>query len=101
MAYLEEKAHDEHLQASHGDHHERLNNAQVEDSPLCAPDRAEVAVLSGAEVLLVTCDSGELAGELEDRLLKGTGLLWRCTLLGWQACALLVFNLVSVSSCNL
>lgn len=76
MPYLEEEADDEDLQACHSHHHERLNNTQVEDSPLRASDGAEIAVLSCAEVLLVTCDSRELAGELEDRLLKRTSLLW-------------------------
>lgn len=94
MPYLEEEAHDKNLQACHGHHHERLNNTQVEDSPLSAPDRAEVAVLSCAEVLLVARDGRELARQLEDRLLKRSGLLWRCALLGWQACALLILNLV-------
>ena len=91
--YLEKESHDEHLQACHSHHHKRLDNTQVEDSSLCAPDRAEVAVLSCAEVLLVAGDGGELARQLEDRLLEGGGLLWRCALLRWQACALLVLDL--------
>lgn len=54
---LEEEANDEHLQASHSNHHQALNNAEVKDSLLGAPDSAEVTVFSGTEVLLVSRNS--------------------------------------------
>lgn len=53
---LEEEAHHKHLQSSHGYHHERLDNTEVEDTALGAAHGTEVAVLTRAEVLLVTRD---------------------------------------------
>lgn len=53
---LEEEAHNKHLQSSHGDHHQALNHAEIEDTTLGTADSAEVAVLTSAEVLLVTRD---------------------------------------------
>lgn len=81
------------MQRSHCDHHQAFYYAEVEDSPFCASDGAEVTVLACAEVFLVAGNCGELAGELEDRLFQGGGLFGRSALLGRQACALLVLDL--------
>lgn len=103
--YLEEEANNKDLQTCHGHHHQTLNNRQVEDSPLCAADGAEVAVLASAEILLVAGDGRELARKLEDRLLEGGGLFWAGALLGWEGGALFVFDLclsivsLSIVSC--
>ena len=66
ITYLKEEPNNEHLQPSHTHHHQTLNDREIEDPSLCASDRAEIAVLACAEILLVAGDGGELAGELED-----------------------------------
>jgi hypothetical protein len=53
---LEEEAHNKDLQRRHGNHHQRLNNAEVEDTALGTPHGAKVTVLARAEVLLVAGD---------------------------------------------
>lgn len=58
--YLEEESDDKDLQTTHGNHHGALDQAEVDDSSLRASDGAEVSVLSRAEVLLVSCDGGQL-----------------------------------------
>jgi hypothetical protein len=55
-AYLEEEPDDEDLQASHTDHHQALNDAEIEDPSFRAPYCAEIPVLAGAEVLLISRD---------------------------------------------
>lgn len=99
---LEEEAHDKDLQSTHADYQPALNQAKVHDPLLCAADCAEVAVLSRAEVFLISGDGGELAGDLEDRLLEGRGLFWGATLLGGEVDTGLVLDLwakASVSVC--
>ena len=58
---LEKEPHNKHLQPSHTNHHQTLNNTEIEDSPLRTPNRAEITILSCTEVFLVSCDSRELA----------------------------------------
>lgn len=53
---LEEETDNEHLKARHGNHHQALDDTEIEDSPFRTPHGAEVAVLSGTEVLLVSGD---------------------------------------------
>jgi len=67
---LEKETNNEYLKPSHAYHHQALNDAEIEDSPFCTPNRAEIAILSGAEVLLVPCNSRELARELENGFLQ-------------------------------
>ncbi len=57
---LKEEPDDKDLQRSHGDHHEALDDREVEDPSFGRPDRAEVPVLSGAEVLLIPRHGREL-----------------------------------------
>lgn len=59
---LEEEPNNKHLQTSHGHHHQALNHTEVEDPPLGAANRAEIAVLAGPEVLLVAGNSRQLSG---------------------------------------
>ncbi len=90
---MEEEPNDEDLQTRHGNHHKALDDAEVENATLRAPDRAEVSVFSGAEVLLVAVDGGELRGQLEYGLFEDRGLLRRGALLGGEFGALFVLNL--------
>lgn len=55
---LEEEPDDEDLQTRHCNHHQALDDAEVEYATLRAPDRAEVSVFSRPEVLLVAVDGG-------------------------------------------
>jgi len=55
-AYLEEEPDNEDLQACHTDHHQALNNAQIEDPSFSTPHCTEIPVLAGAEVLLISRD---------------------------------------------
>jgi len=55
---LEEEPHNQNLQTSHAHHHDHLDQAEVEDSLLRAPDRAEVSVLAGSKVFLHPGNSG-------------------------------------------
>ena len=91
--YLEEEADDEDLQGSHADDHGALDQAEVDDSALGAADGAEVAVLAGAEVLLVPGDGRQLARDLVYRLLEGRGLFGRGALFGGDLGARLVLDL--------
>lgn len=52
--YLEEEPDDNNLQRRHGDNHADLDHAEVDNSLLGAVHSAKVAVLTRAEVLLVT-----------------------------------------------
>jgi len=56
----EELSDNEDLQASHRHHHDHLHQAEVEDTLLGTPHRAEVPVLSCAEVLLLSRQDGHL-----------------------------------------
>lgn len=80
--YLEKEPHNKHLQPSHTNHHQALNNTEVKDTSLCASNCAEIPVLSGTEVLLVARDCRELARELEDGFLQRGSLLWGGALFG-------------------
>lgn len=51
---LEEEPDDKDLQGAHADDQARLDQAEVDNPLLGAPDSAEVAVLARAEVLLVS-----------------------------------------------
>ena len=61
VANLKKEPDNKDLKASHANHHQALNNTEVEDPPLRTPDRAEIPVLSRSEILLVTCNRRELA----------------------------------------
>lgn len=97
---LEEEANDKHLQSSHQHDKGALDHAEVDDAAFGAADGAEVAVLSGAEVLLASRDGRELAGELEDGLLEGGVLFGRGALLGGKLSANLVLDLGSQGVSN-
>jgi hypothetical protein len=68
---LEEEPDHQDLQGSHSNHHTYFNQAEIEDSLLCALDCAEITVLSCSEVLLHSADRAQLSADLEDRVLKG------------------------------
>ena len=89
----EEHPHDEDLQASHADHDSAFQQAEVEHSLLCTPDRAEVPVFTCAEVFLLTGEGGDLAGHAEDGLLDAAELLGSCAGFLGEVCARLVFDL--------
>lgn len=90
---LEEEAHDKDLQRTHADDQADLDQAEVDNPLLCAPDGAEVAVLARAEVFLVARHGGQLAGELGDRLLERGCRLGVAALLGGEVDAGLVLDL--------
>jgi DNA polymerase III epsilon subunit-like protein len=89
----EEHPDDKHLQASHADHHSAFQQAEVEHSLLRAPHRAEVPVLTCAEVFLLAGEGGDLARHAEDGLLDAAELFWRRAGLLREVCARLVFDL--------
>lgn len=74
-AYLEEEPDDEDLQSSHANDKTNLDHAEVDNSLLGTVDRAEISVLAGSEVLLVSRNGRELARDLEDRLFQNRSLL--------------------------
>lgn len=53
---LEKEPHNKHLQPSHGNHHQTLNNAEIKNPSLGAAHSAEVPVLARTEVFLVSRD---------------------------------------------
>jgi hypothetical protein len=55
--YLEKEPNNKHLQPSHTHHHQALNNTEVENPSLRTPNGAEISVLTGTEVFLVTGNS--------------------------------------------
>lgn len=89
----EEEAHDKHLQSSHSDHEQVLDDAKPEYPALCTPHRAEVPVFSCAEIFLVAGDGAELARNLEDGFGEHTRLSFWCALLGGEGGALFVLDL--------
>ena len=92
---LEEKPHHKHLQSSHRNHHQPLDDTKVEDPALRATHGAEVAVLAGPEVLLVSRDSRQLRRQLKNRLLESRCLIGAsATLSGGKLSAFLVFDLL-------
>lgn len=93
MAYLEEESNDKYLQTAHADDEKRLNHAKVDDAVLGAHDGRKVAVLTRAEVLLVSRNGRQLARDLVDRLLEDIGLLGARALLRGELSASLVLNL--------
>jgi hypothetical protein len=94
---LEEEPHNKDLQRSHRNHHQRLNNTEVENPALGTPHRTEVTVLTGTEVLLVAGDGRKLSGELVDGFLQAGGLFGAGALAGRQLGALLVLDLRGIS----
>jgi hypothetical protein len=90
---LEEEAHNKHLQRSHRDHHQRLNDTEVEDPALGAAHGTEVTVLTRAEVLLVTRDRRQLRGQFVDGFFEVGSLLGAGTLTRRKLGALLILNL--------
>lgn len=94
---MEKEPHNEDLQASHCDHDQALQYAEVENTLLRAPHRGEVPVLSRAEVFLVSVDGRQLGGDFEDGFFEDGGLLGSRALLGRELCACFVLNLESVS----
>lgn len=90
---LEEEAHDKDLQGTHADNQTGLDKAKVDNPLLGAADGAEVAVLAGAEVLLVAGNRGELARDFEGGLGQSAGLLVGAALLGREGDAGLVLDL--------
>jgi hypothetical protein len=79
---LEEEANNKNLQPCHGHNQARLHQTEVEYSLFGTLDSAEVAVLARAKVLLVTRDSRELCGKLENGFFKDRGLFGGGALLG-------------------
>ena len=67
---LKEEPHHQHLQHRHADHHADLDQAELEDPLLRAPDRAEVAILSCPEILLHAVHGAQLARDLEHEVLQ-------------------------------
>jgi len=57
---LEKEPHNKYLQARHCNHHDALNNTEIEYPSLRAPDCAKIAVFACAEVFLVAIDGGKL-----------------------------------------
>lgn len=90
---LEEEADDKDLQAAHEDDQAALDDADVDDPALGAPDGGKVAVLARAEVLLAPGDGRQFARQLEEALLQGAGLFGGGALLGGDLGALLVLDL--------
>lgn len=54
--HLEEESNNKDLKAAHSNHHDDLNQAEIDYSRLGASDGAEVSVLTGTEVFLVSGD---------------------------------------------
>lgn len=92
---LEKEPDDKNLQAGHANHEAALDHAEVEDARLGALDRAEVAVLPRAEVLLVPADGRQLPVDFVDGFLERRGLFGRTALLAGELGADFVFDLVS------
>lgn len=92
-AYLEEESNNKYLQTAHADNEEGLDHAKVDDAVLGARDGRKVAVLTRAEVLLVSRNRGQLAGDLVDGLLEDVGLFGAGALLGRELRARLVLDL--------
>ncbi len=90
---MEEEPDDKDLQTRHGDHHDTLDDAEVEDPLLRAPYSAKVPVLPRPEVFLVAADRRKLPGQPEDGFLERRRLFWGCSLLRRQLGPLLVLNL--------
>ena len=93
---LKEESYNKHLKARHRNHHQTLQDAEVEDAALSAPHGGEIAVLPRAEVLLVAVDGAQLARELEDGLFEHGGLFGGGALLGWELGAGFVLDLCSL-----
>jgi hypothetical protein len=89
----EEHPDDKHLQASHADHHSAFQQAEVEHSLLRAPHRAEVPVLTCAEIFLLAGEGGDLTRHAEDGLLDAAELFGRGAGFLREVCARLVFDL--------
>jgi hypothetical protein len=68
--YLEEEPDDKDLEGTHAHDQRGLNQTEVDDSLLCAPDRAKVPVFARAEIFLVPADGRQLARDLEKRLFE-------------------------------
>ena len=91
---MEEELDNKDLEPSHGENKPALQQAEGENAPLCALNRAEVSVLARPEVFLVTRDGRQLCRQLEDGFFEDGGLLGGGTLLGGDLCAgSFVFNL--------
>jgi DNA polymerase III epsilon subunit-like protein len=93
-AASEEHPDDKDLQASHANHHGAFQQAEVEHSLLRAPHRAEVPVLTCAEVFLLASEGGDLTGHAEDGLLDAAELFGGCAGFLREICAGLVFDLL-------
>lgn len=63
---LEEEPDHQDLQDSHSHHHDHFDQTKVENSLFRTPDRTEVPVLSGAEILLHPADRTQLSADFED-----------------------------------
>jgi hypothetical protein len=70
LTYLEEESDDEHLQCPHAYNESDLNHTKVDNALLGALNGAEVSVLTGAEVLLVSRNGGELPRDFKNGLFK-------------------------------
>lgn len=55
---LEEKSHNEYLQARHTNHQCAFNNRKIKYSTFCALHGAHVPILSCSEIFLVPVDGG-------------------------------------------
>lgn len=68
--YLEEESDYEYLQRTHGNNQSNLNQTKIDNSLLGTVNSAEVSVLTCPEILDVSRNRRELAGDLEDGFLK-------------------------------
>lgn len=74
---LEEESYYEDLQPGHAHHHDHLDQAEMEDSLLCALDRAEVAVLTCTEIFLHPTDGAQLAAHFKNHVFQHCRLFGR------------------------
>lgn len=98
---LEKEPHNKHLQPRHRNHHQTLNNAEIENPSLGAAHSAKVAVLARTEVFLVSRNGRQEVRYLCDGFFDGGGLFGVCALSGGEFGFLFVFDLFAtvLASC--
>lgn len=79
----EEHLDDKDLKTRHGDHEPALQQTEIEYPLLRALDCAGIAILSRAEVFLLSDNAGRLLCQLQDRLFHHAQLLAASTSLLW------------------
>lgn len=60
---LEKEPDHQDLQGSHTDHHQHLDQTEIENPLFRTPDSTKVAVLPGPEILLHPADRAQLAAD--------------------------------------